>query len=443
VEVFQEGNILEIGNRLVRVRYDLDQGSYSVLDEVGRAWIEGASAMVYSHVLVPAHRWSSRDLPFSGWRTDPVTNALGQGKAVTVTRGPVNGSPALAQTFSLLDRAGCVLSGVRVLNPGASEIKVGAVYPLFSEGDRANLFLGQDATLRVLSNGVLNYLDFAVPLFPGNIPCLSNWSSLLFNPETGTSLSAGFLTYETAEPVIYNGPAPGTGGQGQVLQAAAQYEPAKVLLPGESLDSEIMILDGTQATPHAALETYADRVKAWLGVRTWLERHPDRKVPAGWNSWSGSGSSGGYGTNINEEIIVENMDFADRELRRWGMTYFQIDDGWQSATGDWWAREDRFPPHGDRNGIQWLLGRARSLGFTPGLWVQAFNAESRSQTLADHPEWFAAPIFGGLLGEDPRALDLSQPAAREHLREIATQIRDWGAEWFKLDFAYTAAYTEN
>jgi hypothetical protein len=443
VEVFQEGDTLVISNRQVRVHYDLPRGSYRVIDKAGRAWIDGASAMVTSHVLVPAHRWSSRDLPLAGWRSEPVANALGQGKAVTVSRGSSQGSPAVEQTFTLLDRVGCVLSGVRVKNPGASEMKVGAVYPLFSEGDRANLFLGEDTNLRVLSNGVLNYLDFTVPLFPGEVPCLSNWSSLLFNPETGTSLSVGFLTYETAEPVVYNGPVPGAGGYGQVLQAAAQYEPAKALRPGESLDSEIMILDETQATPHEALETYADRVKAWLGVRTWLERHPERRVPAGWNSWSGSGSSGGYGTNIDEAIILENMDFADRELRRWGMNYFQIDDGWQSATGDWWVREDRFPPHGDRNGIQWLLGRAKALGFTPGLWVQAFNAESRSQTLADHPEWFADPIFGGLLGEDPRVLDLSHPGAQAHLREVVSRIRDWGAEWFKLDFGYTAAYTEN
>lgn len=443
VEVFQEGDTLVIRNGRVRLEYVLNQGLYTVFDDTGTAFIRGASAMVYSHVLVPAHRWSSGDLPLAGWMSEEVSNALGQGVSVTIRRGPGEDSPHITQTFTLLDSAGCVLSRVRVSNTTDREIKVGAVYPLFSEKDTANFFFGNDRDLRVLTNGFLNYLDFVVPLFPGTLPTLSNWSSLIFNQETGNVLSLGFLTYETAQPLVYNGPICGDGQEGQLLQAVSQYEPEKTVGPGQSLTSEVMILDSTQETPHAALETYADRVKAWLGIKTWLERHPEKKVPVGWNSWSGSGSSGGYGTNINEAVIVENMDFADRELRRWGMNYFQIDDGWEEKIGDWWVREDRFPSHGDRNGIEWLLSRARNLGFIPGLWIQAFNADKSSKTLAAHPEWFADPIFGGLFGDDPRVLDLSHSGAREHLVEIIDRVRNWGAEWVKLDFAYTVAYSEN
>jgi len=443
VEVFQTGDTLVMRNRHVGLYYDLERGSYRVADAAGNVFLRETSAMVYSHVLVPAHRWSSLDLPFVDWETEPVVNALGEGRSVIVRRGPAVDAPAVEQVFSMLHGSGCLLSRVRVLNASDLDMKVGAIYPLFSEPGQSNLQLGRDADLRVLSNGVLNYLDFIVPLFPGVLPTLSNWSSLLHNQETGASLQVGFLTYETAQPVVYNGPGCFLLGEGQVLQAAAQYEPARVLGPGERLESELMILDASAKNPHDALETYARRLKVWLGIRTWLERHPDMKVPAGWNSWSGSGSTGGYGTDINEAIIVENMDFADRELRRWGMNYFQIDDGWEAAIGDWWVNEDRFPPHGDQNGIQWLLARAKGLGFIPGLWVQAFNAEGRSRTLADHPEWFADPIFGGLLGDDPRVLDLSKPDARDHLQEVVARVKDWGAEWFKLDFGYTAAYTEN
>ena len=443
VEVFQAGDTLVLRNRQVALHYDLARGTYRVLDGKDVPFVRDAEAMVYSHVLVTVGRWSSRDLPFVAWEAEPVETALGRGMAATVRRGPVEGAPEMEQVFCVLEGMGCVLSSLRVRNASEGDMRVGALYPLFAEPERPNLFLGRDADLRVLTNGVLNYLDFMVPLFPGNLPTLSNWSSLLFNQETGASLSVGFLTFETAQPVVFNGPFRSSPGEGQVLRAAAQYEPAKRLRPGETLDSEVMILDASAPTPHEALETYARRVKAWLGIRTWLERHPERKVPAGWNSWSGSGSSGGYGTGIDEAIILENMDFADRELRRWGMNTFQIDDGWQAATGDWWVREDRFPPHGELNGIQWLLARARRMGFTPGLWVQAFNAEKGSRTLAEHPEWFADPALGGLLGEDPRALDLSHPGAREHLRRVVAEVKEWGAEWFKLDFAYTAAYTEN
>ncbi len=450
VEVYQEGDTLVIRNPRVRLEYALEEGLFAIFKDADSRkgaevpLIGNASSMVYSHVLVPAHRWSSSDLPFDRWVSEKASNVLGKGMSVTVHRGPTEDSPAIAQTFTLLAGSSCVLSHVRVLNTASKDIKVGAIYPLFSETDSANLFFGENSHLRVLSNGVLNYLEIMVPILPGTLPCLSNWSSLIFNQETGDSLSVGFLTYEMAQPLVYSGPVFGSGKEaGQVLQAVSQYEPAKILGANQSLTSELMILDAQQETPHVALETYADRLKAWLGIETWLERHPEMKVPAGWNSWSGSGSSGGYGTDINEEIIVANMDFADRELRRWGMNYFQIDDGWEVNIGDWWVREDRFPSHGDQNGIEWLLARARDLGFIPGLWIQAFNAEEGSETLANHPEWFCDPIFGGLFGDDLRALDLSRPDAREHLGEIVGHVRDWGAEWVKLDFGYTAALTEN
>ena len=191
------------------------------------------------------------------------------------------------------------------------------------------------------------------------------------------------------------------------------------------------------------LETYAERTKAWLGIKTWLERHPEMKVHVCWNSWSGSASSGGYGSGINENIILKNMDFADRELRRWGMNYFQIDDGWQSEKGDWQVNPDRFPAHGGMNGLEWLMHRAKGLGFIPGIWIQGFNASENSDVFKDHPGWFAGPLFNGLIEQGDKVFDLSDPDATAYLKGVIQNVKGWGAEWIKLDFAYTAIMSKD
>jgi hypothetical protein len=321
------------------------------------------------------------------------------------------------------------------------DMNVGAIYPLMADGPGGRLNFGSSADLRVLTNGFLNYLDFLVPIQPGTTPVLSNWSSLVFNQETRKSLSVGFLTYESAQPMVYTGPSPLSAGQ--TLHAVSQFEPAKKLASGQVLHSETMILDFGQKTPHLALETYADRIKAWLGIRTWFERHPEMKVPAGWNSWSGSDSSGGYGRDVNEQIIIDNMDFADSELRRWGMNYFQIDDGWQTATGDWEVNASKFPAHGDMNGIEWLMHRAKEQGFLTGLWIQGFNASEYSNVYREHPDWFAGPLFGGLIKQGEKVFDFSNPGAQGYLKGVLEKIKGWGAEWIKLDFAYTAIMSED
>jgi len=441
VTVTEDGDDLVIGNSRVSVRYHLTAGRYSVLDAEGTAIVDHAEVVVYSHVLVPKNKWYGSQMPLIEWTSEDAANALGEGMSITVTRGGRDDAPTLVQTFTLLDNLSCVLSSVDVLNTTGKRIKVGAIYLLYAEPPDGTLNFGDDRDLRILTNGYLNYLDFVVPLYPGTMPTISNWSTLIYNQKTDVPLALGFLSFEMAEPIVYNGPP--LGQDGYSLQAVCQYEPSKRVARNDSLTSEPMILDFGQATPQLALETYADRLKIWLDIQTWLDRHPEIGVPVGWNSWSGSSSSGGYGTGIDEEIICDNMDFADRELRKWGMNYFQIDDGWEPTIGDWEVNATRFPDHGAQNGIEWLLSRADNLGFIPGIWIQMFNASPDSQTLADHPDWFAGQLLNGLIPLDEYSLDLTNPDTQDYITDTMEMLKDWGAEWIKLDFAYRAVISED
>ncbi len=444
-QVLQQGQEIIIGNKHVYLSYDLSRGTYSIFcsSSSGDLSIRDAEAMVLSRAVLPDTRWYSSDEATSTWHVQESSNVLGQGTSLCIKRRATSNHPTLFQWFSVLDGQRYIISWLTVSNTTELPLRIGALYPLSTGLPSAGLACSGTADLRILTNGVLTYLDFIVPIYPGTMASFSNWSSLIYNQATGKSLLIGFVSFDNGQPIVVTTPIRNTRSLLSV-QAGCQYDPAQILAPGESLTSETMVIDVGQASPHLALEAYADRLKTWLGIATWTQRHPDVGVPAGWNSWSGGSASGGYGTDINEAVILENMDFADRELRRWGMTYFQIDDGWQDAVGDWEVNKARFPDHGNDNGIQWLLKRAQALGFRTGLWIRAFDAQPGAHILEAHPEWFAPPIGGGLLGsEEALHLDLSQPAVQEHLAALMKRLTQWGIQWLKLDFAYRVMLTED
>ncbi len=442
VEVFLDGDTLVIRNNALAVRYLLNEGRYNILDKGGTRIVRHAEALILSHSLLPEKVWHGSELPYLDWSSQDVSNALGSGKSIKVRRGGVVDAPTIEQTFALLEGESLMLADVNVVNDTKEKMLIGAIYPLSATPPDGALIFGRNRDLRTLTDGTLNYGDFCVPISPGTLPSISNWSTLIYNQTNRRSLLLGFLAYDVSQPVIYNGPDRDPNA-GQALQADCQYDPAKSLTVGGHLKTEPMILDFGQSKPFEVLETYADRLKTWLNIQTWTERHPEIGVPAGWNSWSGGGGSGGYGTGIDEQIIVDNMDFADRELRRWGMNYFQIDDGWQVKTGDWEVNATKFPDHGDQNGIEWLISRANNLGFLSGVWIAAMWADGDAQVVLDHPDWWAYPLLYELTGDTTRYLDDSNPDALAHLTDLMETLKSWGVQWLKLDFAYRGLISQD
>ncbi|HVM96158.1 MAG TPA: glycoside hydrolase family 36 protein, partial [Candidatus Acidoferrales bacterium] len=182
-----------------------------------------------------------------------------------------------------------------------------------------------------------------------------------------------------------------------------------------------------------------DAVAAWQGITPWTKRGQGRRVPNGWNSWTGSGGTGGLGTNIDEQIMSENLDVMAREFAPFGVDYFQMDDGYQIAHGDWYPRPDRFP-----SGMSAWAERVEQKGLIPGLWIGAFTVDESSALFAAHPDWMARPrdnVLGPLLmpNAGERVLDLTNPDVVDWLQETMRRYREeWHMGWVKLDFAYQA-----
>ncbi len=191
-----------------------------------------------------------------------------------------------------------------------------------------------------------------------------------------------------------------------------------------------------------------------------LETPQPAALPAiGWTSWYH------YFTNISEDILLQNLNsFATfchskrseeseegimqgihNQMLRSAQhdkqsAFFQIDDGWQTAVGDWLSVKPTFP-----HGMGFLAEKIRTQGLSPGLWLAPFVAARDSDLAKKHPDWLLKgkngsplkvgwnPMWGGWY----HALDFYNNEVRNHLGGIFHVVLDkWGFELVKLDFLF-------
>lgn len=157
----------------------------------------------------------------------------------------------------------------------------------------------------------------------------------------------------------------------------------------------------------------------------------------GWCSWYH------YFHGVTRADIDANLASSDE----WPFDVFQVDDGFQSAIGDWLTVSERFG--GDLASMATsIAGRGRR----PGLWLAPFLAAPDSRLVAEHPDWLARgadgqpllnmfnpPWQGGLDGF-MYGLDTTHDEVREHLRALGATLVDMGFEYLKLDFTFSPSF---
>jgi alpha-galactosidase len=204
-----------------------------------------------------------------------------------------------------------------------------------------------------------------------------------------------------------------------------------LLAPGETCPLEELIVD-SGADRSRLLAQVADRLAT---------HHPPLRTPTaptGWCSWYC------FGPNVTAQQVLDNLDVIARSVPE--LKYVQIDDGYQSAMGDWLDTGAAFGGN-----IRTVLAEIRRRGFEPAIWVAPFVAEEKSAVFEQHPEWFikdaaGAPLrsdrvtFGGWRRGPWYALDGTHPGAQDHLSRVFKTMREeWGCTYFKLDANFWGA----
>ncbi len=218
----------------------------------------------------------------------------------------------------------------------------------------------------------------------------------------------------------------------QVLfTAESVYNPGYMLKPGQKIGSDrfAILMD---RNPYKALESYASMAGAAGNART-------HSIINGWCNWFYTYE------HTSEEEIIRNAEFAAGNLKKYGLEYIQVDEGYQRWHGDWEGNE-RFP-----HGMKWLADRIKGYGLKAGIWVAPYVVSEPTELFQKNPEWFLRNEDGSLRrvgpwpGEDtdwarnenPKryGLDITHPDAASWLHEmIDTMANRWGYEMIKIDF---------
>jgi alpha-galactosidase len=150
----------------------------------------------------------------------------------------------------------------------------------------------------------------------------------------------------------------------------------------------------------------------------------------GWTSWYN------YYQKISEAIILENLENIQRAENKPGI--FQIDDGYQTAVGDWLSVDaDKFP-----NGMKHAADRIKAAGMKAGLWLAPFVCEKKSAVYREKKEWLlkdakGRPVGSGCNWSGSFALDFYNKEVRDYIRKVfSTVLNEWGFDLVKLDFLY-------
>ena len=152
--------------------------------------------------------------------------------------------------------------------------------------------------------------------------------------------------------------------------------------------------------------------------------------PSGWCTWYY------YYNRITADEVERNADWIAANLKDYGATVVQIDDGWQGTGAKGSARNweavntNHFP-----SGMAAVARHIKSLGLTPGLWL-APHGQNNDAVVQTNPGVFLLRPDGSTASdtwEGRFLVDPSNPQSRKYLDRLFRRLCDWGYDYFKID----------
>jgi len=450
------------GGKRARLVFDGKTGTFNMYAPGGKVLLREA----YAHAALDGFKSELNTGAMTGSPTVARSSGkdkLGAHEQLQITYDAGGSRQLIWRIRVYIDGAYLFRMGLKAAG-GAAKVRVDKLAPLRAREEKGGaLFLGNHPKEhRILENGASGMLDQHAALemgdkwdnlynkaAPGKLEgkSASNWSHLIWDSAGGGVWVAGDLATEKAIPVM--NVSYGSSSKSKVLSDGRTgfgfysldclYLPeGKPLSGGEELWSEPMYVHPTQASEHQALEDLAQAIHDWRGLNTWTDR--GLAIPNGWNSWTGSGGTGGYGTGITQSLMSKNLAVMRDYFRDWGMDWFQMDDGYEPTYGDWELNKTRFP-----DGFSPTKGIVKEIldaKLKPGIWIAAFSAYKESKLYKQYQPkgWFMdKTVYGQLTFSDYMMLDMTNKEVLAWTEALFTKIRKtWGFVWLKLDFSYPA-----
>jgi len=206
-----------------------------------------------------------------------------------------------------------------------------------------------------------------------------------------------------------------------VATVAVEYRHKEILAPGESLRTFRTFAAVHQGDCFAALRDYR-RVMILQGVR--FPASPDSGFEPIWCAW-------GFGRGFH----VAQIDRALPTVESLGFKWVTLDDGWQTAEGDWNLNPSKFP-HGDAD-MKAFVSRIHAAGMKAQLWWSPMSVSPKSHLIEEHPGWLLLDLTGArrkISWWDSYYLCPAVPAVVSYHQQIVQKIiGEWGFDGLKID----------
>jgi alpha-galactosidase len=440
----------QLTNDALSLTVNLQEGSYQLSLHDGQPVLRSRVAAQVGHQWLRSSDYPRHQASESNFEDD-----LGSGRQVSVTCSGLDGKPDLVYVLQLYKQRPYGTVQVKVQNSAGEEVTVQVIRSVEAMSEPIlNLRGGQSAD-RILSDSFSeDWPDLALYDLGGVHGGMHRGvgSQLIYNRESKQSLFLGALTSDRFLTLMHL-KAEGMGAKAKIasytVESAGtteiqkefdlkdspvddQVELSLPVKPGEEVVSERLMFE---AGPdyHDQLLAYGDAVRRLHHARVSSE------TPIGWWSWTVY-----YGA-INEGEALTNGDWQAEHLKSLGYKYFQIDEGYQYARGEYATpNATQFP-----DGLRFVGHHLTGEGLTFGLWTAPFEVTSRAWVFEHHKDWLVhnakgAPVPIGVVWHQKTdvlyALDTTHPGAQGYMRETyRTLAREWGVRFIKLDFMDTTA----
>ncbi len=202
---------------------------------------------------------------------------------------------------------------------------------------------------------------------------------------------------------------------------AVRFKSSGTLKPGETVKTFRIFVAVHQGDYFRSLAAYR-RAMVKQGVE--FKPAPDDAFGPIWCAW-------GFGRDFTAAQVYNALPI----VKRLGLRWVTLDDGWQTAEGDWSLNPEKFP-RGDRD-MKAMTDRIHAEGFKAQLWWAPLAVDPDTRLIRDHPEYL-------LLSADGSRQKISWwnawylcPAVPEvveyHKALVAKAMREWGFDGWKLD----------
>ena len=356
--------------------------------------------------------------------TSPVSDARGSGTRLTLTADSAAGIEKQETVDAFPNFPSLLFVNVRYINRGRAPLVVtrwtNQAHSLHS-GEVKN-----DVTFWSLESGSYerrpnwvvpvkpgfaqqNYLGMNAGDYGGGTPVIDVW-----RPDVGLAVGHDELTPElVSEPVTMPTP--------ELATVAVQYEHRQTLAPGQSLKTYEAFVAVHTGDYFRALRDYR-RLMMAKGVR--LENAPADAFQPIWCAW-------GFGRKFRPEQIEK----AIPEAQKLGFGWVTMDDGWQTAEGDWQPNPSKFP-HGDAD-VRALVDKIHAHGMKAQLWWSPLSVSPSSKLMHDHPDWLLLDDSGKMRKIswfNTYYLCPADPAVVRYHQQLTERIlKTWGFDGLKID----------